>query len=212
MSQGPASANGNKATFQYCHGCGEEVLTYAVPSAQSSVEFRCSFCGLPLGRKLSVEQVGVNCVILADDEKFFRWLLRDLLVDQRLSQTVVACESGAELLAKFTERMRSRQWTDMIILDILMKDLDGMATARALRAVETGFDRAHSVPIVFLSCLRPDTSIRNFVARVQPAIFLNKAQDATPDRLALRIRKILEYFARPRDEKTGDLLQPAGAA
>ena len=211
MPEGTASASGKKATFQYCHGCGEEVLTYAVPSG-ATIEFRCSFCGLPLGRKVGVEQQGVSCVMLADDEKFFRWLLRDLLVDQRLAQTVVACESGAELLAKFTERTRTRQWTDLIILDILMKDLDGMATARALRAVETGFDRSHPVPIVFLSCLRPDTSIRNFVARVQPALFLNKAQDATPDRLAQRFRKILEYFTRPGAEKTGDLLLPAGAA
>ncbi len=207
----PAGAtSGNKPTFHYCSGCGEEVLTYAVPVG-ANVELRCSFCGLPLGRKLSPDHPPLGCVVLADDEKFFRWLLRDLLLDHRLAMDVVACESGAELLAKFTEYRRTRVAVDLIILDILMKDLDGMAAARALRAVETGFDTMQPVPIVFLSCLRPDTSIRSFVARVQPAIFLNKAMDGTPDRLAVRFRKIFDYFTRPPDEKTGDLLQPAGA-
>ena len=205
------TTSGNKPTFHYCHGCGEEVLTYAVPVG-ATVEYRCSFCGLPLGRKASADHPPMECVVLADDEKFMRWLVRDLLMDHRLAADVVPCESGAELLTRYTERRRERQAVDLIILDILMKDLDGMAAARALRAVETGFDTMSPVPIVFLSCLRPDTSIRNFVARVQPALFLNKAVDATPDRLAVRFRKIFEYFTRPREEKTGDLLQPAGAA
>jgi CheY-like chemotaxis protein len=210
MSQLSVTPTGNKAAYHYCHGCGEQVLTYAVPSG-GNVELRCSFCGLPLGRKPSEDQPTMGCVMLADDEKFLRWLLRDLLLDRRLAQDVVACESGADLLGKFTARLRARQGIDMIVLDILMKDLDGMAAARALRAVETGFEAQKPVPIVFLSCLRPDTSIRNFVARVQPALFLNKAVDATPDRLAMRFRKICDYFTRPRDEKAGILLQPAGA-
>jgi hypothetical protein len=37
------------------------------------------------------------------------------------------------------------------------------------------------------------------VARLQPALFLNKAVDATPDRLGIRLRKMMEYFSRVRN-------------
>ena len=61
------------------------------------------------------------------------------------------------------------------------------------------FEVTWPAPILFLSALRPDTALRSFVARLQPALFLNKAVDATPDRLAIRLRKMIEYFSRVRN-------------
>lgn len=188
-----------EARFHYCAGCGEEVVVYAVPT-EAGVEIRCSFCGLTL--RLPSPQPGppMGCVLLADDEKFFRSLLSEILVEQRLAQTVVPCASGAELLTKLSERLRARQDTHLIILDIVMQDLDGIVTAKAIRAVERGFGVAPPVPILFLSGVRPDTALRTFVARVQPALFLNKAVDATPERLAVRLRKMADYFAGRRPD------------
>ena len=185
-------------TFQYCHACGEQVLTYPVP-ANDGVELRCSYCGLPVGRQDPQAEARMECVLLADDEKFLRWLLRDLLVEQHLARTVVACEGGTEMLTRFTERLRVKEPPQLIILDILMRDLDGMAAAKAIRAMERGFGITWPVPILFLSALRPDTALRSFVARLQPALFLNKAVDATPDRLTIRLRKMVEYFSRVRN-------------
>ncbi len=192
-----------KTAFNYCHSCGEQVVTYGVRSDQG-VELRCSFCGLPLGRQAPQAATCMECVLLADDEKFLRWVLRDLLVEQGLAETVVACEGGTELLARFTERLRAKERTQLVILDILMRDLDGLAAAKALRAVERGFGVTWPVPILFLSALRPETALRSFVARVQPALFLNKAVDATPDRLAMRLRKMFEYFSRVRHGASAD--------
>lgn len=191
-----------QTTLQYCHACGEQVSTYTVRSAVG-VEIRCSYCGLPLGRQAPQDEARMQCVLLADDEKFLRWVLRDLLVEQRLAETVVACEGGLELLARLTERMRAKERTQLVILDILMRDLDGVATAKAIRALERGFGVTWPVPILFLSALRPETAIRSFVARLQPALFLNKAVDATPDRLAVRLRKVIEYFGRVRNGASG---------
>lgn len=196
MPPGPASEA--KTTVHYCPSCGEEVFTYAVRS-DTGLEIRCACCGLPLERRAPQDLPPMECVMLADDEKFIRWILCDLLLDKRLAGSVVPCESGGELLTKFTERLRGHEETQLVILDILMRDLDGVAAAKALRAVERGFAVERPVPILFLSGLRPDTALRRFVASVQPALFLNKAVDVTPDRLAMRLHKMFDYFARGRE-------------
>ncbi len=191
-----------EARFHYCAGCGEQVVVYAAPT-EAGVELCCSYCGLTLRLPSPQPAAPMGCVLLADDEKFFRALLSELLVEQRLAQTVVPCVSGAELLTKLSERLRARQETHLVILDIVMRDLDGIVTAKAIRAVERGFGVTPPAPILFLSSVRPDTALRTFVARVQPALFLNKAVDATPERLAMRLRKMVDYFAGGR---------PGGAA
>ncbi len=191
-----------EARFHYCAGCGEQVVVYAVPT-EAGVELCCSYCGLTLRLPSPQPAAPMGCVLLADDEKFFRSLLSELLVEQRLAQTVVPCVSGAELLTKFSECLHARQDIHLIILDVVMRDLDGIVTARAIRAVERGFGVGQPAPILFLSGVRPDTALRTFVARVQPALFLNKAVDATPERLAMRLRKMVDYFAGGR---------PGGAA
>jgi len=195
----PAGLNvEGQVTIQYCHSCAEQVLTYTARS-DDRVDVRCAYCGLPLGRQFPEAEVPIECALLADDEKFSRWVLRDLLVENHLAKTVVPCEGGTQLLTRFTERLRRKEPTQLIVLDILMPDLDGLAAAKAIRAVERGFGITWPVPILFLSALRPDTAIRNFVARVQPALFLNKAVDATPDRLAIQLREMIEYFSRARN-------------
>ena len=188
---------GQTSLHYYCHACGEQVPTYTVRSSEGA-EIRCSYCGLPLGYQGPQDGARVQCVLLADDEKFIRWVLQDLLVEQRLADSVVACAGGTELLTRLTERLRAKERTQLVILDILMRDLDGVATAKAIRAMERGFGVTWPAPILFLSALRPDAALRSFVARLQPALFLNKGVDATPDRLAIRLRKMMEYFTRVR--------------
>jgi CheY-like chemotaxis protein len=206
------SQSGDEKTGRhYCTGCGEEVPTYAVRS-ESGVEYRCTYCGLPLERRTVEEaQTTLECILLADDEKLIRWLLRDVLTEKRLAHTVVACETGGELLTRFVERQQGGERTDLIILDILMRELDGVATSRALRAIERGYGITRPVPILFLSGLRPDTALRNFVARMQPALFLNKAVDATPERLAERLQKMVNFFAHGPGEQPGGPGRPPSA-
>ena len=196
-----------KARFQYCAGCGEQVVVYAV-ATQAGVEICCSYCGLTLRLPSPQPAAPMGCVLLADDQEFFRSLLSELLVEQRLAETVVPCVSGAELLTKLSECLRARQDIHLVILDVVMQDLDGIVTARAIRAIERGFGVAPPVPILFLSGVPLDAALRTFVARVQPALFLNKAVDATPERLAMRLRKMVDYFAGGRPEVAGGIPHP----
>lgn len=185
-------------TLSYCQACGEQVLTYPVCWGEG-VELRCSYCGLPLSRQSSRVEAPLECVMLAEDDEAMRLGLSSLLLKQQLAGDVVACESGAAFLAKFVQRLRRNEETRLVILDIRMQNLDGVAAARALRALEVGFGVQRPVPILFLSALRPDAALLKFVARVRPALFLNKGVDSTPGSLAARLRKTIESLTGVRN-------------
>ena len=180
-------------TFKYCPSCGEQVFTFPVARG-SEVAVHCSSCGLSLELEAQYRLQTLPCVALADDDKFFRALLTDLLLTRRLAHEVLPASSGAELLTSLTERFVAGKEVDLVILDLLMHDLDGSGAARALRALERGLHRPRLLPIIYLSGVRCDETVRHLVARTQPALYLNKAADSTPDRLAHRVEKMVAYL------------------
>ncbi len=68
-------------------------------------------------------------ILLVDDEDRFRTNLRKLLTDEGLA--VSARASGAEAL----EELR-RQPYDVIVLDIRMPGMDGLATLREIKSID----------------------------------------------------------------------------
>ena len=160
----------------------------------NEVAIHCSSCGLSLELETEYRMQTLPCVALADDDKFFRTLLTDLLLTRHLTQEVLPAGSGAEFLTRLTERLVASQEVGLIILDLLMPDLDGSVAARALRALERGMHRPRPIPIIYLSGVRCDEGVRRLVARTQPALYLNKAADSTPDRLYQRVEKMVAYL------------------
>lgn len=173
----------------YCPSCGERVFTYTAEAADRA-EVRCGYCGLPLELTESAGSAPAGCVVVVDDDKFFRTLLADLLTRQGLATEVLSCDSGPSFLAQLTERFREDQPVRLAILDILMTPLDGVAAALALRAIEMGFHRGAAIPILFFSAARATEVLRKHMARCAPAYYLNKGSDATPERLAERLRSL----------------------
>ena len=180
-------------TFKYCPSCGEQVFTFPVVRG-NEVAIHCSSCGLSLELEAEYRLQTLPCVAIADDDKFFRTLLTDLLLTRHLTQEVLPAASGAELLTRLTERLVTGKEVGLVILDLLMPDLDGGVAARALRALERGLHRPRPLPIIYLSGVRCDEGVRRLVARTQPALYLNKAADSTPDRLYQRIEKMVAYL------------------
>jgi CheY-like chemotaxis protein len=185
-----------KEGVRYCLSCGEGVPTYRVEQAER-VEIRCAYCGLPLEAAARISGGVPECVILADDELLFRRLLSDILEGEGLARQVIACESGTVLLAQYVHRLRDRLPIHLVILDILMAPLDGPATALALRAVEKGFGLPEPVPILFFSALRADEVFRKVLGNSAPAFYLNKGSDASPARLAERLRELFPHLLAP---------------
>lgn len=82
-------------------------------------------------------------IVLADDSIFFRVMMRTLL--EREGYHVLEAGDGREAL----ELVRLER-PDMVLMDIGMPSMDGVTTARRIRAV-TG--ASAQVPIVFLTAL-----------------------------------------------------------
>lgn len=183
MSEGPSPPT------HYCPSCGEPVFTYTAQAADRA-EIRCGYCGLLLELTEAAAPTPSGCVVVVDDDNLFRTLLADLLTQQGLAAEVLACDSGPAFLTQLTQRFRQEQPVRLVILDIVMTPLDGVASALAFRAMERGFDRAEAVPILFFSAVRATEALRNHLGLCAPAYYLNKGSDAAPERLAERMRHI----------------------
>lgn len=197
---------------QYCLSCGDEVPTYHVEE-WGDVEIRCAYCGFTLGKAGTGPKAGTapdvasevtldvapdvthavtpECILLADDDSFFRTLLSDILNGQWVVNEVISYESGAALLTECVRRFRDDRPVTLVILDIVMRPMDGAAAALALRALEQGFNLPAPVPILFVSGVRANESLRQVIQDCAPALYLNKGKDATPPQLARRLEDII---------------------
>jgi len=185
-----------KKEVRYCLSCGEGAPTYRVEQVER-VEIRCAYCGLPLEATARSAGGIPECVILADDELLFRKLLSDILQGEGLARQVIACESGPALLTQCVQRLRDRLPINLVILDILMTPLDGPMTGLALRAMEKGFGLPEPVPILFFSAVRADEALRKVLQNSAPAFYLNKGSDASPVRLAERLKELFPRLLAP---------------
>lgn len=174
----------------YCLGCGEEVPTYTV-AVQNKVEVRCAYCGFTVELVEPALDAIIECVVLADDDLLFRRLFVDLLIQAKLAKEVITHENGPALLTECARRFRTGHPISLVVLDILMTPMDGSAVAFALRALEKGFDLSPPVPILFLSAVRADDSIRRLTEACAPALCLNKGKEVAPPQLAQRVKDII---------------------
>jgi CheY-like chemotaxis protein len=185
----------------YCPACGEKVFTYRAEAGERA-ELRCGYCGLPLGMAKSAKPVSSGCVVVVDDDNFFRTLLADLLTEEGLATEVVSCDSGTSFLTQLTQRFLQAQPVRLAILDIVMNPLDGVASALAMRALERGFDQMAPIPILFFSAAKATDALRKHMARCSPAYYLNKGSDPSPGRLAARMRELFGHvFGGPPDPR-----------
>ena len=102
-------------------------------------------------------------VLIADDEPFQRILIRETLtVDPQFE--FVEAENGAQALDK-----ARREHPDLIILDIMMPDMDGLQVSRALKADPNLQD----IPVIMVTALNKeedrvnalDAGAANFVSK-----------------------------------------------
>lgn len=99
-------------------------------------------------------------VLIADDDRLIRAMLRDALVD--LGHQVVEAENGAQAVER-----AERERPDALILDFLMPKLSGLDALKALRA------RGRRIPSVLLTAIS-DGSVRAVSGADAPDAFLKK--------------------------------------
>src|SRR5262245_4355566 len=122
-------------------------------------------------------------ILVADDEAHIRDVVQYAL--ERDGFRVVTAADGAQAL----ERVRAGG-VDLVVLDVLMPELDGLAVCRALRA-------ERSVPIVFLSS-RAEEVDRILGLELGGDDYVVKP--FSPRELATRVKAVLRRAGAPAEQ------------
>lgn len=188
---------------KYCLCCGEEVRFNRI-ERNERIEMTCVYCGFLLSFEdaalLTIQKPTsttwsdrLQRILVADDSKFTRKIIRDLLVEKNIANEVMTFENGLELTSAFAKLVTEKKPVDVAIIDINMPVMDGLTAAKTIRSIESQNNLPH-IPIAFFSVIKADDNLRNQMNMMAPANYVNKGSDPDPDKLAERVEHLLSYF------------------
>ena len=131
-------------------------------------------------------------VLLVDDDPSLREVVRYAL--DRAGYTVTEAANGREALERF-----ERDEPDLVVLDVLMPEMDGLAVCRELRTTSR-------VPIVFLSS-RAEEVDKILGLEMGGDDYVTKP--FSPRELVSRVKAVLRR-TQPTDEAPGSFVEAAG--
>lgn len=121
---------------------------------------------------MSAQQQNKKRILIIEDDVSLRSALNDKLTLEGFSP--VEARNGREGV-QFALRDRP----DLILLDILMPEMDGLATMKQIREVDAW---GKQVPIILLTNLNSDSEeIKQAIIAGEPALFLIKSDWAIDD-------------------------------
>ncbi len=188
---------------KYCLCCGDEVRFNRI-ERNERIEMTCVYCGFLLSFEdeslLTMQEPTsttwsnrLERILVADDSKFTRKIILDLLVERNIANEVMAFENGLELTSAFAKLVTEKKPVDVAIIDINMPVMDGLTAAKTIRSIESQNNLPH-IPIAFFSVIKADDNLRNQMNMMAPANYVNKGSDPDPDKLAERVEQLLSYF------------------
>lgn len=190
---------------KYCLCCGEQV-PYNTIFREEKNEETCQYCGFILGikpeeaKKKSSALGGsggktgsADCILLAEDTSLTRDIIKAMLLQKKLAKSVQAFGDGQQLVSEFTKRLTGQAPPALIILDLQMPVMDGIAAARIIRGLEDQ-RKIKRAPILFFSAHKCDESFKKQMVLYSPAVYLNKGSDTDPEILLDRIDQLMTYI------------------
>jgi len=180
---------------KYCLCCGEEVPVNRI-ARQGKVELTCVYCGFVLNVAMDEEKAVAECVLTADDVELTRNLLKGMLLNKKLAQSVVTTNNGREFIEAFSKRLAAGEPVNLAILDLEMPEMDGIGAARVMRALESKHGTAR-VPILFFSARKCDEALKQQLVLFSPARYVNKGNDTDTADLVERIDQLVGYLLSP---------------
>lgn len=180
---------------KYCLCCDEQVpFSFVVRNERK--ESTCIYCGFTLDIQALWEQPKVcteSYALIAEDSKFTRTIIENLLKARLFCSNIQAFENGLELISVYSKLLADRKIVDIAIIDLNMPVMDGLTAARTMRALETQ-NKAGKTPIVFFSAEKADDNLRSQMETLEPAHYVNKGSDPDPEKLAARVDSLVSYI------------------
>ncbi|MEW6108947.1 MAG: response regulator [Nitrospirota bacterium] len=180
---------------RYCLCCNEEV-PFSVVERNERREVTCVYCGFTLDvLKLWEPQKPPEkgYALIADDSKYTRKIIEDLLREKNFSANVLSFENGLDMISAYSKLLAEKNPVDIAIIDLNMPVMNGITAARTMRAVETQ-NKTKKVPIVFFSAEKADEDLKKQMQSLEPANYVNKGSDPDPDKLAARVEFLIGYL------------------
>jgi len=180
---------------RYCLCCDEEV-SYNVLERNENRELTCIYCGFTLDVQQTPGAASTRsgCILIAEDSKFTRKIMEDLIKDKELASDVMGFDDGLGLVTAYSGLLSEGREVDLAIIDLNMPVMDGFTAARAIRALEVQH-KAEKVPIVFFSAVKADENLKKQMATLDPAGYVNKGSDPDPEKLVDRVEYLMGYLA-----------------
>ncbi len=182
---------------KYCLCCGEDV-PYNTVIRNERREITCAFCGFILDADRlweSRKRPAGTYALIAEDSKFTRTLLRELILKKSLSSEVMAVTNGLELVSQYSKLLSHDADVRFVIIDLNMPVMDGLTAARTLRTLEEK-RRGKKVPIVFFSAIKADKNLKKQMEVLAPAHYVNKGADSDTRELAKRVEGLLKFISQ----------------
>jgi CheY-like chemotaxis protein len=183
------------ADTRYCLCCGEQV-PFNTFERHGKREVTCAYCGFTLDVQKLLEPEGASktgYALVADDSRYIRKIIEDLVREKEFSSEVLSFENGLELRSSYANLIAEKKAVVFAIIDLNMPVMDGLTAAKTIRALEEK-NGAARVPIVFFSAVKADQSLKEQMEGLAPANYVNKGSDPDPDTLASRIEGLLTYL------------------
>lgn len=182
------------ADTKYCLCCGD-MVPYHFVERHERREITCSYCGFTLDvQKLwEPSTTSEGKVLIAEDSKYVRDIISDVVKIKKFSSNVMAFENGLEMITAFSKLVAEKASVSMAIIDLNMPVMDGITAARTIRAIESQHKIA-ATPIVFFSATIADDALKAQMELLTPASYVNKGSDPDPDKLAERVEQLVGYL------------------
>ena len=151
--------------------------------------------GLELEPETEASGPPLETVITVEDSSLISALLNDMLVEQGLTNRVIPCKNGYEFLARYIRERSGGTPVGLVVMDVKMPVLNGIASAVAMRAHEKA-QELPEVPILFFTSKRCDETFRKIMLHTAPAMYINKGSSSSPTQLQDRIGKVIRQLLR----------------
>ena len=202
-----------KASKKFCPSCGENVETYIVDRGgvvgiggtikpgDRKEECCCIYCGMIVEDIVQEKVVPAKSILVCDDSSMMRELLRDVLVKNKLTDTVVASKDGADFITLFCRHIQDKKPFSLVVLDVAMPILNGINAAISMRAIEKAL-KIKTTPILFFTGQKCDENFKKVLSYCKPALYVNKGISSTPDLLSSRIGQVVEQLLKERQRES----------